>query len=208
MNDTIKMQISAFIDGELPDNESELLLRRLCQDAELRRVVARYIEIGHSMQNKVEVPKMAQLRHRIAGELGTEPHVEEAAPVPLHNRYLKPFAGLAIAASVAVMAIFGLQQANIPDAEVEAVAESGAYTQPPLADERLDEMFRLHENAFGNAGSNAILSEFAAFEINEENLVEVEPRAKLVAPVEIDGETEEEDAASGIDADTTEQLKD
>ena len=37
MNDAIKMQISAFVDGELPDNECELLLRRLSHDAELRQ---------------------------------------------------------------------------------------------------------------------------------------------------------------------------
>ena len=37
MNDGIKMQISAFVDGELPDNEAELLLRRLSQDLDLRQ---------------------------------------------------------------------------------------------------------------------------------------------------------------------------
>jgi len=37
MNEAIKMQLSAFVDGELPENESELLLRRLSQDAELRQ---------------------------------------------------------------------------------------------------------------------------------------------------------------------------
>ena len=37
---------SPFVDGELPDNESELLLRRLSQDAALRQQVAEYLEIG------------------------------------------------------------------------------------------------------------------------------------------------------------------
>lgn len=201
MNDTIRMQISAFIDGELPDNESELLLRRLSQDAELRQVVSRYMEIGRNMRHEAEPPGMAQLRYRVAEELGAEPHVEEVGLKSPGNRYVKPLAGFAVAASVAVLAIFGLQQANAPIADAETIADSGSYTQPP-ADVRLDEMFRLHENASGNAGSNAILTEFVTLEINEEDLVEIEPKAVLVAPLVIDGEIDE--GESDADTDETE----
>ncbi len=35
MNEGIEMQISAFVDGELPENEAELLLRRMSEDLEL-----------------------------------------------------------------------------------------------------------------------------------------------------------------------------
>ena len=45
MNDGIKMQISAFVDGELPEAEAQLLLRRLSQDAELRQQAAEYFAI-------------------------------------------------------------------------------------------------------------------------------------------------------------------
>ena len=58
MNDAIKTQISAFIDGELPENESELLLRRLSQDASLRQQVSRYLEIGRLMRQDREVSGM------------------------------------------------------------------------------------------------------------------------------------------------------
>ena len=37
MTDTINGQISAFIDDELMTEESELLVRRLCNDEELRQ---------------------------------------------------------------------------------------------------------------------------------------------------------------------------
>jgi negative regulator of sigma E activity len=40
------MQVSAFVDGELPENEAELLVRRLSQDAVLRQQVAEYLAIG------------------------------------------------------------------------------------------------------------------------------------------------------------------
>lgn len=190
MNDTIRMQISAFIDGELPDNESELLLRRLSQDAELRRVVARYMEIGRNMRHEGELPKMAQLRHRIAEELGAEPRTEEIMSTRLGNRYFKPLAGIAVAASVAIIAIVGLQQTNAPTADAEAVADSSTYTQLP-ADSQLDEMFRLHD-ASGSVGSNSMLTEFVTLEINEEDLVKVEPNTELVVPSESDDEEDDE----------------
>ena len=72
MNDALKMQISAFIDGELPENESELLLRRLSQDAVLRQQVSRYLEIGRLMRRDREVAGMDQLRGRIAEAIGND----------------------------------------------------------------------------------------------------------------------------------------
>lgn len=197
MNDMIRMQISAFVDGELPDSESELLLRRLCQDAELRQVVAGYMEIGRNMRHDLDLPGMANLRHRVAEELGAEPYAEVPARKPLSNRYVRPLTGIAVAATVAALAIFSLQQTSAPTVDEQRAADNSGYTQPP-ADNRLDEMFRLHESASGNVGSNAILAEFVTLEINEDVLVKVEPKAVLVAPTEIDGEIDEGE----VDTDT------
>ena len=52
MNDAIRMQISAFVDGELPENEAELLLRRMSQDIELRNEVAEYLAIGRLVRGE------------------------------------------------------------------------------------------------------------------------------------------------------------
>lgn len=204
MNDTIRMQISAFVDGELPDNESELLLRRLSQDAELRRVVARYLEVGREMRQEGELPNMSHLRRGIAAELGTEQRVEEVVAEPLKNRFFKTIAGLAVAASVAVVAVLGLQQTNAPDHDAAAVADSGSYTQP-AADTQLDEMFRLHDSASGSAGSNAIITELVTLEINEADLVRVEPKAVFIGPAEIESNIDEEESDP---EDETEQLTD
>jgi Anti sigma-E protein RseA, N-terminal domain len=198
MNDMIRMQISAFVDGELPDSESELLLRRLCQDAELRQVVASYMEIGRNLRRDVEVPGMVQLRYRVAEELGAEPYAEGPVLKPLGNRFVRPLTGFAVAATVAALAIFSLQQTNVPSADDETVADNSGYTQPP-ADNRLDEMFRLHESASGNVGSNAILAEFVMLDINEDVLVKVEPKAVLVAPIEIDRQFDEGESETDID---------
>jgi hypothetical protein len=200
MNDMIKMQISAFIDDELPENESELLLRRLSQDAELRRVVARYLEIGRNIRNESELPNMALLRQRVAEELGVEPHIDETASMPVGNRFVKPIAGFAVAATVAILAIVGLQQSEAPtaDAVTDTVADNAGYTQP-AADDRLDEMFRLHENASGTSGSNAVLSEFVALEINEAELVKVEPDSGLDIQSESDSEVDENEVDAESD---------
>ena len=69
MNDAIKMQISAFVDGELPQNEAELLLRRLCQDAELRQQAAEYLAMGRVMRGERVVAGLGMLRERVAAAI-------------------------------------------------------------------------------------------------------------------------------------------
>ncbi len=188
MNDTIRMQISAFVDGELPENESELLLRRLSQDGEFRQVVENYFEIGRYIRRDAEVPNMAQLRGRIAEALGEEVHVSEVADVAVSNKYIKPLAGFAVAASVAMLAIFSLQQTSGPPATEGRMV---AYTQPS-ADQMLDEMFRRHESSSAGAASNAILTELVSLEINAANLVKVESRERPLSPVDVDGNVKED----------------
>ena len=46
MTDRIKEQLSAFLDGELPEAETTLLLKRLERDDELKGTLSRYSLIG------------------------------------------------------------------------------------------------------------------------------------------------------------------
>jgi len=193
MNDTINMQISAYVDGELPDSESEMLLRRLSQDAELRLAVARYLEIGRYVRREAEVPEMAHLRVRIAAALGEGAQVAETGKGSASNRFVKPLAGFAVAASVALLAIYGLQQTGGPSASnADAGPGSVVYAQP-ASDNRLDEMFRSHKSTSGGAGSSAYLAEFAARDIDQSELVEVEPKAQLLSPAEVVSEVEDDE---------------
>ena len=86
MNDAIKMQISAFVDGELPDAEADLLLRRMSQDATLRKQAAEYLEIGRAMRGEAAAPGVDRLQERIAAALDKplqiSPVVSEPAPAP------------------------------------------------------------------------------------------------------------------------------
>ena len=148
MNDALRMQISAFVDGELPENENELLLRRLSQDAALRQQVAQYLAIGRLIRRDHEVPGMSELRDRIAAALGEEPvqhHAETEVPA---SRFTRPAIGAAIAATVAVMAILGIRQIYAPLENGEIVADEQFPTESigTPADDELLKQFYLHHD--------------------------------------------------------------
>ncbi len=50
MSEQIREQVSAFLDGELPNTETELLLKRLTRDGELRESFGRYALIGEALR--------------------------------------------------------------------------------------------------------------------------------------------------------------
>lgn len=197
MNDALKMQISAFVDGELPENETELLLRRLSQDAELREQVAHYMAIGRLLRHEREAAGMYSLRHRILAELGQE--VAEIASVEEKSgsRLLRPAIGFAIAASVALLAIVGLRQTNLPTgAEVVDVPVAGITE--PVIDSELLEMHRRHTQSAADLGSSDMLSRFVTFESRQDEWVEVSPEP---SPDDSDDEkTEDEEAQTTLNS--------
>lgn len=197
MNDALRMQISAFVDGELPENESELLLRRLSQDAELRRIVDEYMQIGRLIRRDVAVPNIGKLRGRIAEALGEEKLPESVVVPASGNRFLKPAAGIAVAASVAIVAIFALQQTGGPQTDDTTQTAGRGPQAAETGDQILDEMFRHHEASGASDGSGRVIGELASYDIqfDDDWWVRVEPKAQLVAPVEFssDGETGDDD---------------
>jgi len=156
MNDAIRMQISAFVDGELPENEAEMLLRRMSQDGELRQQVADFLTTGRLIRGERSIPGMERLRERIAADVDERPLPEETEVVgQAARRYVRPLGGVAIAATVALAAIFGLQQTLVtsdqPDAAAindvaDSIAPEVAYTVPDAPDPMLRE-YRLSHGA-------------------------------------------------------------
>ncbi len=152
MNDALKMQVSAFVDDELPENEADLLVRRLSQDFELRQQVADYLAIGRVMRRESGVAGVERLRDRISAELDERPSQDDVdrAPASAPSRLLRPLTGVAVAATVALIAILGLRQTpgtgepgvgEIPDAVAE-VGMDDAYTEPAPSDDML-QLYRL-----------------------------------------------------------------
>lgn len=202
MNDALKMQISAFVDGELPENESELLMRRLSQDAALRQQVSQYLEIGRRMRRDREVPGMDQLRGRIAHALGDEPARTDDEPKVVGSRLMTPSTGVAVAATVAALALVGLSQIQGPADPLLHLAvaiDDGpvTYTEPAvdqvLADqpsEMLMQYYLSHDDSSPGMGPNGIRTRVISLESRE--LIEVEPDPHLLPSAAAEPNEEEE----------------
>lgn len=106
-NETLQSQLSAFVDDELPPAETDLFVRRLVKDAELKQAMGRYGLIGEALRSPTLKTHLSRdFSARIAAAL--EQQQETAAATPPAQvrgtqtaRWLKPVAGLAVAASVA-----------------------------------------------------------------------------------------------------------
>ncbi len=179
MNDAIRMQISAFVDGELPDAEADLLLRRMSQDAELRQKVAEYLEIGRAIRGEAGVAGIGRLQARISAELDDRPF-DEAGTVtePESVRSLRPLIGIAVAASVALVALFGLQLTPGIDGtsdvgnNVAEVAEDTAYVVPRPIDEQLRQYYLSHGASSSELGANGITARLVTLRLSEEELAD------------------------------------
>src|SRR5210317_71025 len=181
MNDAIRMQISAFVDGELPDAEADLLLRRMSQDAELRRKAAEYLEIGRALRGERNVQGIDRLLDRIAAEIDDKPMDEDVvAPESAPAKAIRPLAGIAVAASVALIAIFGLQVTPSVDEEVASdsavaeIAEDPGYTVPKQIDEQLRQYYLSHGASSYELGANGMNARLVTLRLSEEELAEEE----------------------------------
>ena len=113
MTDQINDQISAFIDNELSADESALLVRRFERDPESRARAMRYTLIGASLRGELLDPHPSVLRQRVAAALsGTAPSAPKVREPRWAERLARPLLGVAIAATVAVVAIGVLRSLN------------------------------------------------------------------------------------------------
>jgi negative regulator of sigma E activity len=138
MTDRIKEQLSAFLDGELPDPESALLLKRLERDDELRGALSRYSLIGAVLRSDGDVPAARQVAARVSAAIAQEPfRAVSFVRLPGREAALRSLAGLAVAASVAFGAVVLVQQMNGPDAAAADAVLARAEVPPvqPVADE-------------------------------------------------------------------------
>ena len=140
---------------------------------------------------------MDRLRGRIAAAIGEESVPETAEPSAVGSRLMTPTTGIAIAASVAAVALIGLSQLS-PTVDngledVVAIDLAPTYTEPPAAgfvvgqpSDRLRDMHRRHGDSSNALGSGDILYRMATFELREGELVEIEPDPHLL-PEDADG---------------------
>ncbi len=112
MSEQIREQISAFLDGELPGAESELLLKRMLRDKQLRDGFGRYALIGEAMR----ATKQSPLTRDFSGAINSAIDADQSGPAvksPVSGssrRWWRTLAGAGIAASVAIVGVIALQQ--------------------------------------------------------------------------------------------------
>ena len=115
MSEQIREQISAFLDGELPRAETDLLLKRLTRDAELRQTFGRYALIGEACRGDAGTRLSSGFAANIERALAAEAPLSGIERRPQTRRLWRHAASAAVAAGVAVVAVFALQQrANTP----------------------------------------------------------------------------------------------
>jgi len=172
MNDAIRMQLSAFVDGELPENEAELLLRRMSQDAELRQEIAEYMAIGRLVRDEAGLAGADRLHERIAAAIDDRPAgADDLAGTASPSRAIRPLAGAAIAATVALVAIFALQQTTgVDELPTESPLPVANESVPNIdaQQERQRQYFLNHTETSSEFGANGMNSRVVTLRFSEE----------------------------------------
>jgi sigma-E factor negative regulatory protein RseA len=166
MKDSLYEQLSALVDDELTGSEHAMLFRRIESDDQLYQRLSRYQLISDALQNHLPERVDPAFSLRVQGMLRSEP-----AQSGYYSRLAalaKPVAGLAVAASVAVMAVMSIQSARqetASPADVVAVSAppAGDYLRvsdepgAPSADRKLD-MYLVNHNEYAvNRGMQGML---------------------------------------------------
>jgi len=111
MKEILHEQLSALVDDELGSGEQPMLLKQLGADPELREQLSRYQLISDALSHHLPPQVDIDFHKGIQSALQSEPavHVQASVPSSRLTHLFKPLAGLAVAASVAVVAVFSLQ---------------------------------------------------------------------------------------------------
>ena len=174
-------QLSALIDGE-QDSDHTNTLDKLLDDQDMKDIWSRYHLIGDCLRGHLPEKISSHVSTQVSNALRDEPTV--LSPQTTKRFNMKPVAGFAIAASVAMVAILGLQRgdeinpfSNTPDiaaSEVKTIVsqpQSFSFPEPQIlpaainksdtpdsiANQRLNNYLMNHNEYRSNSGMNAIL---------------------------------------------------
>ena len=171
----MKQKISELLDEELPEGDSCRVLQGIVEDRELRGVWERYHLIRSAMRRELDVVARPVIADRIAAAIKSENVVpmRRRSSGLVTPRIAKLAAGLAIAASVATVAIVSLQPAKngiqaqavkTADSQVAAASLVSAVPPPAAPTERaayqdaLNAFLVEHGEVTPPAGMNSMMS--------------------------------------------------
>jgi len=107
MSEQLREGLSALIDGETGEREAARLLDQITRDAELKAAWERYHFVSDVLRNDLPRVFGEDLVERVRRSIETEPVMFRRRQRPA--AVLKPVAGFALAASIAVVAVFGFR---------------------------------------------------------------------------------------------------
>lgn len=202
MNKESLEHLSTLMDGELSRETSLFLTRRLSSDGGMSEKWERY----HLIRDCIRQPGSKQLVTGLQARITALLEAEAAPSVPgwNRNRWLKPVSGLAIAASVAVMAIMvtapqpALEEA-VPSQANQPFVSPNTLPMAPVSqpvsydsEERLNVYLLRHNQMSRTAGRQGFVSfvpivstpvETAAT-VEDEETSGQEPGAATMEPIE------------------------
>jgi hypothetical protein len=151
--DSVNEQISACLDGELPADQGQLLLKRVARDSQTRETFGRYALVGEVMRNNA-VPGLLDGRfaQRVSAQVASEAAGSRTSR--LFDGKLRRFAvGFGVAAAVAVLAIRSLTGVSVDTGNTglsaEATSKAISYTVPEPPDRMTSYLVRHGSNQAG-----------------------------------------------------------
>ena len=188
MNDDLHAKLSLFMDGE-PDQVDDGFIGWLSGNENARYTWWRYHIISDVLCQGIRACADRQLACRIADKIRKEPAIFKPRP-KTSIFYLKPLAGLAIAASVAAVAILSLKDRGEQESHT-TVAQPVAALEILLPAPRLDTAestvpyqdrgdIRL-TNADGNTRMNSYLLNYYEYRSMGNGVQGVNPYVRIIA---------------------------
>ena len=178
MSKETREHLSALVDGEISPDTSRFLVKRLGSDVELRATWTRYHLVRDCLRHQEGEIAGDDLCARVSQAIENEQQETHRFQAP--RRWLKPVAGMAIAASVALMAItaVGPGMLGAPFATGESAEETTvqqftspqSLTLPPASsqaslsaggnsdDRKMDAYLLRHYQASGATGGKGFVT--------------------------------------------------
>lgn len=127
MNSESKEHLSSLMDGEVTRESGRFLIRRLAGDESMRATWASYHVIRDCLRNQQGEFGKLDLSERVSKALADEP---APASSGFRSAWLKPVAGLTVAASVALFAVMTVSTGPGSEAPSDPVMAQAAAPAP------------------------------------------------------------------------------
>lgn len=140
--------ISRFVDGDLSPDELDSLLDQIEQDSDAKSMVGRLYQAKDALHGDLSPHLDDDFASRITASIADEPVVlapqaastktasvspKKADVIPLRRRWQMPLAGLSVAATVAAVSFFVLQEGTAPSGFTQPEQQIATRVAPQLA---------------------------------------------------------------------------